>query len=619
MSDIRVLPDEVADKIAAGEVIERPASVLKELIENSLDAGAAHITIECEKAGKLLIRVRDDGKGMDKEDLRLSIARHATSKISKFDDVYALDTFGFRGEALYSIAAVSRMRMTSFREGEDSARFIETEGGAVKDEGFAPPVKGTAVEVRDLFFNIPARAKFLKSDATERAALIRTVEEAAIANGKVGFKFIVDGTTILSLPASVKEDLAGRAEAVLGKKVFSGMKGIKYSSGGLRVSGYVSRPEYFSGTRANQYYFVNRRPVNSAVLRQAFYKGYPLVPSSRHPAGIILLELSPADFDCNVHPRKTDVKFSKESEIFAVLFAAVSSALETSDHSGVAPQLPRSAGHSSVPTPAFSPEMIFGKIKEKETAYQTVPAPVIFTRGQKEEPSEADIFKADAAVHGSIDSLKTEAAADNKYVPEDAWLTAELFYLGQLVKSYLVFECADGLLLVDQHAAQERVFFERYLEEFSSGKIKIQPMLLPVEAELSRSQVQNVMRWREWLSTAGFEIDERGETSVLLRSAPAFFDFNTQNFTEFSSYLADILGNPASVAEDVKRNIVATMACKKAIKAHDKVGPDGAYALMRDLRAARDASHCPHGRPTVYYMTSRQLAKCFQRTNPLKN
>jgi DNA mismatch repair protein MutL len=586
MPEIKVLPEDVVSKIAAGEVIERPASVLKELLENSLDAGASKIEIEIKKAGRGLIRVHDDGRGMDREDLRLSLGRHATSKLDIFEDIYSLATFGFRGEALYSIFAVSRLRITSFRAGADSGYAIEGEGGRVIAELPAPPVKGTTIEAADLFFNTPARAKFMKSDASERAQLIKTVEEAALANLGVSFRLVIDGAEILSLPTlpgGLWENLKSRASSIFGKSTYGGMARVEGKTTGMAVYGFASRPDALCATRVNQHFFVNRRPVASALLRQAFYRGYGHMLSGRHPACAIFVELDPGSFDANIHPQKRDVKFSGENEIFKTVSNTIYEELLSKQTAAV-----------NMTAPAG--EVKFGS--PDVPAYREAAAPppaVAETGGLFDQPA---------------------AAAPQPAVPAD-WRGHELKYLGQLAKSYLLFECEAGLLVVDQHAAQERVLFEKYLDEFSKGSIKVQPLLVPLETELSRSQMETVLKWRDWLKTAGFEIDQRGPAVALLRAAPALFYFTQPAFSEFLGYLSEVLGEPEKAAEDMKRNIIATMACKKSIKAHDFVKPQEAQRLMEDLKKAGDGYHCPHGRPTLFHLSGSDIARRFQRSAAL--
>ena len=580
-----MLPEDVVSKIAAGEVIERPASVLKELLENSLDAGASKIEIEIKKAGRGLIRVHDDGRGMDREDLRLALGRHATSKLNVFDDIYSLATFGFRGEALYSVFAVSRLKMTSFRAGAGSAFSIEGEGGRVIAELPAPPVKGTTIEAADLFFNTPARAKFMKSDASERAQLIKTVEEAALANLGVFFRLTIDGAEILSLPAlpgGLWENLKNRAAVIFGKNIYGGLARVEGKTTGMAVYGLVSRPDALSATRANQHFFVNRRPVASALLRQAFYRGYGHMLTGRHPACALFIELDPGSFDANIHPQKRDVKFSSENEIFKTVSNTIYEELLSKQTAAVS--MTALAGENKFTAPDVA-------VYREAPSF---PPPAAETGGLFEAPAQPPA----AAAEGAPD-----------------WRGQPLVYLGQLAKSYLLFESAAGLLVVDQHAAQERVLFEKYLDEFSKGAIRVQPLLVPLEAELSRSQMETVLKWRDWLNTAGFEIDQRGPAVVLLRAAPALFYFTQQAFSEFLGYLSEVLGEPEKAAEDMKRNIIATMACKKSIKAHDFVKPQEALRLMEDLRKTKDSYHCPHGRPTLFYLSGSDIARRFQRSS----
>jgi len=588
MPEIKVLSEDVVSKIAAGEVIERPASVLKELIENSLDAGATKIEIEVKKAGHGLIRVHDDGRGMDREDLRLALGRHATSKLNVFEDIYSLATFGFRGEALYSIFAVSRLKITSFRAGADSGYAIEGEGGRVIAELPAPPVKGTTIEAADLFFNTPARAKFMKSDASERAQLIKTVEEAALANLGVSFRLVIDGAEILSLPTlpgGLWENLKNRAAFIFGKSTYGGMARLEGKTTGMAVYGFSSRPDALCATRVNQHFFVNRRPVSSALLRQALYRGYGHMLTGKHPACAIFVELDPGSFDANIHPQKRDVKFSGENEIFKTLSNTIYEELLSKQTAAV-----------NMTAPAG--EVKFG-------------SPDLPAYREAASPSLAPVS---AEAPGLFDA--PVAAAALSPAPAD-WRSRELKYLGQLAKSYLLFECEAGLLVVDQHAAQERVLFEKYLEEFSKGAIKVQPLLVPLETELSRSQMETVLKWRDWLKTAGFEIDQRGPALALLRATPALFYFTQPAFSEFLGYLSEVLGEPEKAAEDMKRNIIATMACKKSIKAHDFVKPQEAARLMDDLKKTKDGFHCPHGRPTLFHLSGADIAHRFQRSGAL--
>jgi DNA mismatch repair protein MutL len=590
MAEIHLLSEEVIAKIAAGEVIERPASVLKELLENALDAGAARVTVDIKKAGKNLIRVRDDGKGMSPDDLKLSVGRHATSKILDFSDLDKIATFGFRGEALYSVFAVSKLCITSCRQGAPEGSFISGEGGRILSETSAPPVKGTTVEITDLFFNTPARAKFMKSEPSERAHLIRAVEEAALANLSTGFTLNIDGAEILSLPPGGDDfwaALRDRAAAVFGKNISRGLIKIEGRNPAVSVYGFISKPDALSATRINQHFFVNKRPVSSRVIQQALYRGYGTARGDKHPACVLFLDLNPADFDVNIHPQKKDVKFASDNDIFRKVSGTIYSEILKKQTASVSLSGPSEAGGSASAESA-------GAVADKpgEVSGQAADGPDLF--GQE--------------------ALQLEPVTrENDGTPN--WYLPPIAYLGQIARSYLLFESGGGLLVMDQHAAQERILFEKYLEEFSKGGIRVQPLMLPVSAELSRSQIETALKWKAWLDKAGFEIDRLGQTTLCLRSTPALFYFTPEALNEFLGYLTEVLGEPEKASEDLKRNTVATMACKKSVKAHDRIKPQEALRLIEDLKDAKDSFHCPHGRPTLFYISPAEIARKFQRTN----
>jgi DNA mismatch repair protein MutL len=593
MSEIHLLSEEVISKIAAGEVIERPASVLKELLENAVDAGASRITVDIQKAGKKLIRVRDDGKGMGPEDLKLSLGRHATSKISSFEDLDKISTFGFRGEALYSVFAVSKLAMTSCRAGDPAGGSVSGEGGKILSETSAPPVKGTTVEITDLFFNTPARAKFMKSEPSERAHLIRTVEEAALANLNIGFTLNIDGAEIFSMPPGGEDFWAAlndRAAEVFGKNISRGLIKIEGRNPAVSVYGLISKPDALSATRINQHFFVNKRPVTSRVIQQALYRGYGTMRGDKHPACVLFLDLNPADFDVNIHPQKKDVKFASDNDVFRKVSGTVYNEILKKQTASVALSGPEGGASASAEPAAGAPGHGGG------AAAGALPA-----AGDQQ------------GLFGQETLLLEPVAGENDGTPN--WYLPPISYLGQVAGSYLLFESGGGLLVMDQHAAQERILFEKYLEEFSKGGIRVQPLILPVSVELSRSQIETTLKWKDWLDKAGFELDRLGQNTLCLRSTPALFYFTPEALSEFLGYLAEVLGEPEKASEDLKRNMVATMACKKSVKAHDRLKPQEALRLIEDLKGAKDSFHCPHGRPTLFYISPAEIARKFQRTN----
>jgi len=601
MPRIHVLPPETIEKIAAGEVVERPASVLKELIENSLDAGATRINITFENAGRTLLRVHDDGCGMSAKDMETSVLRHATSKIKKFDDMDYLATFGFRGEALYSVAAVSRMSVASCEHARNSrgARVV-VEGGRVTVRQEAPPVPGTTVEVRDLFFNVPARAKFLKSDATERSHMLRVAEECMLANQGTAFSVTVDGNAVY-VELAVRpgeEGLRIRAGAVLGPAVANGTLYVEQA--GLR--GIFSQPEGLVASRNLQYYFVNRRPVQSKTLSQAVYKAYERYRANKHshPACVLFLELPPSDFDVNIHPQKRDVRFIDESGIFRAVYSALEKKLsEAAKPTSIFADTPLRDGYVSQRPRDSAP---VAKISEPVQLGLNDMAELLDSQGQKHYA-------------GLVRERKEECVLPPVPVlPQDPpWWKPPYRYIGQFDGSYLVFEYGEGLALMDQHAAQERVIFEEYMRQLSSAMPVVQRLLIPITVELPPSQTQALLDWREWLLSAGFEMEQAGPAAFIVRSVPSIFRFTDESVIAFITGLAGVIGDPQRCAEDVKRETVALMACKKAVKAGDKLSEQEAMRLLYDVKACRDGMSCPHGRPTMITVERDELARRFKR------
>ncbi len=609
---IRVLPESVASRIAAGEVVERPASVLKELLENALDAGARRVEIEADAAGKKRLRVRDNGRGMTPEDAKLAIQRHATSKLSSIEDLESLATYGFRGEALYAIAAVSRFTLSS-GHGEGPALrawTIEAEGGTVVASHDAPPVPGTSVEIRDLFFNTPARLRFLKSDATEKARLTRVVEDAALAHPELAFVYALDGRESLRLPAITEPGLSGmraRVQELMGFDFLASTAEVAAERGGARLMGVASKPDRLAASRQAQYFFVNRRPVQNRTLQQALYRAYES-RHGRHPACVIFLELPPTDVDVNVHPQKLEVRFRNESAIFTLIDEALRKAL--APHAAPPPLLP----------PVRDPGPGTSELREAIQSYRANPRPpeeLVPAANGKEHPVETPAGNGTShpespAPAASESGRHADGHPRRAHENAPAWYAPPFRFLGQLERSYLVLESHGGLLLVDQHAAAERVVYERYLEEFVHGAPKAQRLMLPVTVDFPPSVAERVLALSDWLHAAGFEVDGLGKGTVAIHAAPAVFDLDAPSIKDLFGALADEL-DPKRLGEEARRETVAIWACKKAVKAHDRLGPDRGLRLLEDLKHCRDSLHCPHGRPALLRLTRDELARRFGR------
>lgn len=633
MNKIHVLDEKTAGQIAAGEVIERPAGVLKELLENAVDAGAKAVHIDIEGGGRDLIRINDDGCGMTPQDLAASVLRHATSKITQFEDLNHLHTFGFRGEALYSVAAVSRMAMTSCTEGGEGSR-LEIEGGKVLVQSPAPAIRGTTVEIKDLFFNVPARLKFLKSASYERACLLKVVEESALANLTVGYTVVSSGREVYRMPAQTTEDAAAvvaRAKEILGPEVADSLVHKSFEELGLKI--FITPPDKLVATRDLQFMFVNRRPVESKTIQQAVYKAYQNVrPKDRHPAFIVYMEQDPGAFDVNIHPQKRDIRFADEQQMFRTILKAVSDTVfgsatpvQMKPHEVQAPQatepLPTTAPDEKVlppvpPAPARSVGL-FETEPGEATSIAPRAADEFAPRGEfvARETAEPAPLQATSAEF-TAQALPANASApttSTQNAPTPTWYHGPYHYLGQLEKTYLVFENPDGLVLIDQHAAQERVLFEKYMDAFEQRHVTVQELIFPIHVDVTPSNAESLMSWAAWLKEAGFELTRFSPRTVLVNTVPSMLRFKEDDMKAFVVSLSQIVGDPDKSSDALKRKMVALLACKKAIKAHDQISAAEAEGLLENMKKCRDGMHCPHGRPCVAVLSTKDIAKLFGR------
>ncbi len=614
MNDIKVLDFLTSSKIAAGEVIERPAGVLKELLENSIDAGATAINIDILQAGKKLIRVNDNGVGIKEEDLKTALLRHSTSKISKFDDLNNLHTFGFRGEALFSIAAVSKLTLTSFQEGSKGAQ-IKAEGGKILQQTAAPEIKGTTVEVENLFYNTPARLKFLKSDSVERSHLLTVTEEAALANLNITFKVKTDNTLVYNLQ-SVQDTEGGlrqRANQIIGQETAKDLLYLEDKSFGFKA--LVSPAHKLCASRNLQYFFINKRPVTCKVLQQALFKAYqPFRVQNKYPCAIIYLTLNPSDFDVNIHPQKREVKFAFENDIFNFLYKIISQKLlATQDRAEII--LSKSAlvqpAVTATPQISATPQKTFKKETDlKETLsslLKVTPVPNLTTY-EHEDP----------VIYNFDEPKKEEPSQESQNIlspgeKQPSWWHGPYRYLGQLHQSYLLFEDKDGLLIIDQHAAQERIYFEEFCTLISKGEVARQPLMFPLNIDLPASKLETVLNWESFLKETGFEVSKFSATVLLVSSTPAILKMGEREIKEFISSFAETAGNPLKADNEFRHKFIATKACKKAVKAGEALTEKEAQALLENLKNCQDALHCPHGRPTMLNLTLAEISKKIGR------
>ncbi|HVA66655.1 MAG TPA: DNA mismatch repair endonuclease MutL [Elusimicrobiota bacterium] len=583
MPKISLLSPEVFSRIAAGEVVENPAAVLKELIENALDAGAAAVNVEISGGGKGLIRVNDDGCGMDPEDMALCLKRHATSKIAAFSDLESLATYGFRGEALYAAASVSRLSITS-RTARGQGWRLETKAGDIVFSGPASSAQGTTVEIRDLFYNTPARLKFLKSDETERARMTAVVEEAALANPAVHFTIKSEGRERLNFPALRGSGAAQeRLAAVLGDELARNLVPTAADRPEMKALLFVSPPEHLASSRKFQWWFVNRRPVESRLLQQALYHAFRESRGARHPVAAAFLELPAAAFDVNVHPAKREIRFKADREVFDLVSGLVAKA----------------AARQSAPPLLNFPR----RGADADSALVS----------EADAPYRAGILAPNLSTSEAFLDLRAEHPA-NSFVPREGlprWFHSPYRYLGQIEKSYLVFESDGGITVVDQHAAQERILFEKYAAEVADGNVRVQRLMLPMSLELPASRIAEILSHRERLHEIGFEMEPFGKTMLNVVAVPALFE-KAADLKDMIGRLLDFHGDPRAAARESRHEAVAMIACKAAVKAHDALSEKEAMRLLEDLKDCREPA-CPHGRPALLALDRQELARRFSR------
>ncbi len=580
MGRITRLPDDLANQIAAGEVVERPASVVKELIENAIDAGATRLTITVEYGGKKLIRVEDDGTGMDPGDARLSLERHATSKIRRADDLAAIATLGFRGEALPSIASVAHMRLRTRLKGAPSGTEIRVNAGAIESVVEAGGPEGTLVEVADLFYNLPARRKFLKSDAAESAQISKMATQLALCYPEVGFNLTSAGRRSLQCPPVSR--LADRLYQIYGERPH--LIALRREGGGLVVHGFVAALVDTGPTRGPQNVFVNRRVVKDRTIAHAILDAYSVASNrERSPEVHLFLEMPPDRVDVNVHPTKAEVRFREQSLVHEVVRRAVGDAL----------------GRGAVPELQLRPSDILPG-RPMTPAIPGVLAGGVYTAGAWGASGATGATGAAGAAGAS------GAAASGAMRP--------LIPLGQFRDTFIVAIDDEGICIIDQHVAHERVLFERIMQRLTSGTLESQRLLVPMVLDLAPAERDALLTRAPALERFGFEVEEfGGDTTVKLTAVPALLP-RDECETAVRALAQDLdgLDRGLEIQEALKR-IAATMACHAAVKANYPLTAEKMRHILEELRATAYSTVCPHGRPVMLRITRREVEKNFER------
>lgn len=587
---IRVLSEEVAAKIAAGEVIERPASVVKELLENALDAGAKTITIETREAGKRLIEVADDGCGIPYAELPLAVARFATSKLASSEDLFRIRTLGFRGEALASIAAVSKLTVFSALAGESQGGKIVVYGGRIEAHEPAGLPPGTVVRVEDLFYNVPARLKFLKQESTERGLINALVTRYAMAYPQVRFRLIHDGRGFLQTygHGDRREILA----TYYGVEVARQMLEVDHEETDLRIRGFVSPVSLTRSNRKDLTFFVNGRWIQDAALASALLQAYhTLLMVGRYPIAVLFIEMDPEAVDVNVHPAKAEVRFRQPERIFSAVQRAVRRALLA--QSSVVPLgLPTWQSDASGKTVDPSWQLA-GDLKRQALSPPSQGA--ISPAQDGTLPEEVPDEGSTAAQQGSLSAGRLPL----------------LRLVGQVGATYLVAEGPDGLYLIDQHAAHERVLFERFIRERNQGIAK-QVLLTPVVLEIPAAMVSPFEDQVNLLSEWGFEIEPFGETTFLVRAIPAFLS-GSDPVVALRSLIEGFEEDESPLEKEVEARLIARICKRVAVKGGQVLSRQEQEALLRDLEACEAPRTCPHGRPTMIHLSVDLLERQFGR------
>lgn len=598
MGRIHILGENISNKIAAGEVIERPASVVKELVENSIDALSTSIIVEINNGGISYIRVTDNGSGMVDEDAKVAFIRHATSKIATENDLNGIKTLGFRGEALASIASVSQVEMlTKPKESTFGTRAVY-EGGECKTIESAGCPDGTTIIVKNLFYNTPARLKFLKKDSREGAAISEIMYDLALSRPDISFKYISNGKLVFNTPGD--GNLKNTILVLYGKDIYNSLIKVSYKGNILSISGFIGSPDSARSNRNYQMFFINNRYIKSRMLSAAVdnaYKTYLTV--NKFAFCILFISIYPDLVDVNVHPTKAEVRFQDEKEVFSTVFNTVRNGL---------------AGEVLIPE---------NRMEQKKVVVQQIQVENV-PEYHKDEIIKEEHFDNNSInkvnIPKNIDNIeKVYAPVEDVSIGNDAALTDNaahnlmppLVIIGQCHLTYILCQGPDGLYIIDQHAAHERILYEKFRNSFEKGGVASQSLLSPMVVELVPKEISTIKDNMETLEKLGFELESFGSNAVMLRSVPVLF--GEPILKKFFIETVDLMDENASSNKSSIDSILYTMACRSAVKANDRLDMTEMEELVRELRKTQNPYNCPHGRPTIIRMTRLELEKRFKR------
>ncbi len=602
MGKVKILDSLVADMIAAGEVVERPSSVVKELAENAIDAGAGKIVIEISKGGIELIRVTDDGSGFAPDDLPTAFMRHATSKIESAEDLFSINTMGFRGEALASIAAVSKVEVISKQRADELGSYIKISAGDIEDFHETGCPDGTTMTVRNLFYNVPARMKFLKKDSAEGAAAYDAVVALALGHPEISFRFISDGKEKLHTPGD--GDLKSCIYSVYGAEYASNIKELDFSENGIKISGYCGNENLSRSTRGYQTFFVNGRVFKSRSITFALEQGYQdAVMKGKYPFAVIKISIAPFLCDVNVHPAKTEVRFADEKKVTSAVYWAVKNAIfKRAEYIPVVEET-----HEEERVILREPRFVPTEKKEE------IKPPVMYKRAEKKvQPEKTDDFqKPVRAYEEPSASEELPPVVQEEFFEAEVTKNEDIKIIGQLFGTYIAAEQGDEFILIDQHASHERINFEKLLVEREREGIHSQTLISPPILGFSASEHDEILGNKEIFSDIGFEIDDFGDNSIIIRSAPVVSEHSDIE-TVFREVIPSVCSAEVGRARgEAESEALYSIACHGSVRANQQLS----VAEMKELvkKIAEIPSTCPHGRPVKITITKKEIEKMFKR------
>lgn len=614
MNRIKELDLQTVQKIAAGEVIERPSSIVKELVENSIDANSNNITIEIKNGGKTFIRITDDGDGIVKEDLSLAFKRHSTSKLTRAEDLYDINSLGFRGEALASISSVTKIKIMTKTEESAAGTEADIEDGIIVSENLVGAPKGTTIIARDLFYNLPVRKDFLKTDLVESNRISDIVYKLALGNPDISFNYIKDDKVILK--TNKNTDVKNHIYTILGREISNNLIKVDYEYEGIKIHGYISNNQYYRGNRSHQYIFLNERfIINSDIARVMEQEYKSLIPINRYPVFLLFVDIDPATVDVNIHPTKQEVKFTEEEKILFAFSDMVKYYL-----------------HPKIEIPSMS----ISKVKTKETPNQI---PNLFEFIEKEnrendiaennlekiavevydcresEPNHGQIEEEAVTNYVQVDREETEDASHNKIIIENDVQNSidNLSLIGVAFNTFIIAQdrINSKVFFIDQHAAHERIMYEKYVAEYNSEDVNIQMLLSPIIINLTNEEMENTKENIDIFNKLGFILEEFGNDTIIIRGIPILF-----GKPKIENLFYDILDNlKTSMASGYETKVerIMKISCVHSVKAGDELDEKEIIALFNRLKNCKQPHTCPHGRPTMLEMTRNHIEKEFLR------